>query len=61
MVRTEFIENTANYGVYNSRDELFKLITPDAKFILSIDDDVILPSQICKELLPYFQQNSSNY
>ena len=59
MLRIEFIENTANYGVYTSRDQLFKRVSPDAEFVLSIDDDVILPSQLFKKLFPLFQQDNS--
>jgi GT2 family glycosyltransferase len=59
MLQTEFIENTANYGVYTSRDELIKRISPDTEFVLSIDDDVILPSHLCNKLLPLFQRDSS--
>jgi GT2 family glycosyltransferase len=59
MLQTEFIENTANYGVYTSRDELFKRVSPDAEFVLSIDDDVILPSKLLNELIPLFQQDNS--
>jgi GT2 family glycosyltransferase len=59
MLRIEFIERTANYGVYTSRDELFKRVSPDAEFVLSIDDDVILPSQLFRELLPLFQEDNS--
>jgi GT2 family glycosyltransferase len=59
MLRTEFIENTANYGVYTSRDELIKRISPDTEFVLSIDDDVILPSQLFRDLFPLFQQDKS--
>lgn len=59
MVQVEFIENSDNYGVYTSRDELFERAAPDAEFILSIDDDVILPSQLFTELLPLFEQDNS--
>jgi GT2 family glycosyltransferase len=58
-IRVEFIQHNDNYGVYTSRDELFKLVGPDSEFILSIDDDVILPSHICSKLLPLFQRDSS--
>ena len=59
MLRTEYIENTVNYGVYTSRDELFKCVSSDAEFVLSIDDDVILPSQLFRDLFPLFQQDNS--
>jgi GT2 family glycosyltransferase len=58
-LRTEFIENTANYGVYTSRDELIKRVSSDTEFVLSIDDDVILPPQLLTNLLPLFQQDNS--
>ena len=58
-LRTKFIENTANFGVYTSRDKLFKRVSPDTEFILSIDDDVILPSQLFRDLFPLFQQDNS--
>jgi GT2 family glycosyltransferase len=59
LIRVEFIEHNDNYGVYTSRDELLKRVSPKAQFILSIDDDVILPSQLLKELLPLFQQDNA--
>jgi GT2 family glycosyltransferase len=59
MVQVEFIENSDNYGVYTSRDELFERAAPDAEFILSIDDDVILPPKLFKELLPLFETDNS--
>jgi len=58
-MRVEFIEHNDNYGVYTSRDELFRRVSPDAEFILSIDDDVLLPPQLFKELLPVFQRDNS--
>ena len=59
MLRTKFIENTANFGVYTSRDELFKRVSPEAQYILSIDDDVTLPPQLLKETLPFFERDNS--
>lgn len=53
-----FIEHNDNYGVYTSRNELCKRVGSDAQFILSIDDDVILPSQFFEGLLPVFQDDS---
>jgi GT2 family glycosyltransferase len=58
-IRVELIEHNDNYGVYTSRDELFKLVRPDAEFVLSIDDDVTLPSHLCSNLLPLFQHDRS--
>jgi len=55
----EFIEHNGNLGVYTSRDELLKRISSDTDFILSIDDDVILPPQILENLLPLFYENKS--
>jgi len=52
------IENRNNYGVYTSRDELFKRISERAEFVLSIDDDVILPSNILRVLIPLFDKDS---
>lgn len=57
--QVEFIEHNDNYGVYTSRNELCKRVGSDAQFILSIDDDVILPSQFFEGLLPVFQEDSS--
>jgi hypothetical protein len=58
-IQVNLIENNDNYGVYTSRDELFKRISPEAEFALSIDDDVLLPPQLFKELFPVFQRDSS--
>ena len=58
-LQVKLIEHDDNYGVYTSRDELFKRISPDAEFALSIDDDVLLPPQLFKELLPVFQRGNS--
>ena len=55
----EFIENSENYGVYTSRDELCKRVTSDTQFVLSIDDDVILPPNLLNELIHNFQHDSS--
>jgi len=59
FVTIRFIENTSNYGVYTSRDELLKCVGDKVEFILSIDDDVILPPQLISELVPIFYQDSS--
>jgi len=58
-IRIQFIECNDNYGGFTSRDELFKRVSPNTKYILSIDDDVILPAHLLAELLPIFQQNNS--
>jgi len=58
-IQVKLIEHDDNYGVYTSRDELFKRVSPDAEFVLSIDDDVVLPPQLFKELLPVFQRDNS--
>ena len=57
--QVEFIENSDNYGVYTSRDELCKRVTSDTQFVLSIDDDVILPPNLLNELIHNFQHDSS--
>lgn len=55
--KIEFIEFDDNYGVYTSRDELIKRVGSDSEYILSIDDDVILPDRLLKSLLPLFDQD----
>lgn len=57
MPRVHFLENSDNYGVYTSRDQLLKRIDPDGQLILSIDDDVILPPELLSEILPLFQED----
>jgi GT2 family glycosyltransferase len=57
--RIEFIENFKNSGVYTSRNELIKRIQPQSQFVLSLDDDVILPPQFLRELIPVINQNPS--
>jgi len=57
-VAASFIEHNDNYGVYTSRNELCKRVGSDAQFILSIDDDAVLPSQFFERLLPVFQDVS---
>jgi GT2 family glycosyltransferase len=52
FLRIEFFENNSNYGVYTSRDELLKKVSSDAKFVCSIDDDIILPPNLFKGLVP---------
>ena len=58
-LQVEFIENNDNYGVYTSRHELCKRVTSDNRFILSIDDDVILPPNLLNELINNFHSDSS--
>jgi len=57
--RTSFIEYSYNLGAFNSRDELFTRVLPDSQYILSIDDDVILPPQFLNEILPFFERDNS--
>jgi GT2 family glycosyltransferase len=59
LTKVEFVEANRNYGVYTSRDELLKRISPDSRFILSIDDDVILPPGLLKESLSFIEKDSS--
>ena len=58
LVEIEFVENSTNYGVYTSRDKLFKRISESIQFVLSIDDDVILPANILRVLIPLFDKDS---
>ena len=58
-IRIELIEHNDNYGVYTSRHELCKRVTSDTQFVLSIDDDVILPPNLLNELHHNFQSDSS--
>jgi len=46
-----------NLGVYTSRDELFKRVNPDTDYVLSIDDDVFLPSDSLNILIKYLQDH----
>jgi GT2 family glycosyltransferase len=57
FANVKLIENNTNFGVYTSRDELLKLVNNDTQYILSIDDDVIVPPQLISELLPFFSQD----
>ena len=54
-----FIQNNTNFGVYTSRDELLKLVRHDVEYVLSIDDDIILPSELLLELLSAADQDKS--
>lgn len=48
-----FVEHDGNFGVYTSRDELLKIIHPEVSYILSLDDDVILPFDYILKTLPH--------
>jgi GT2 family glycosyltransferase len=56
---TIFIEHHLNLGAFNSRDRLFKRIQPDSLYLLSIDDDVVIPPQLLKDMLSIFEMDSS--
>ena len=58
-LKLAFIENEENYGVYTSRDELLKRVGGHSQFVLSIDDDVILPPQFLIRFLPLFDRDKS--
>jgi GT2 family glycosyltransferase len=51
------IQSEENLGVYTSRDELFKRVNPDTDYVLSIDDDVFLPSDSLNILIKYLQDH----
>ena len=53
------IESKENLGVYTSRDELFKRISPETEYVLSLDDDVFLPCNSLKILVKYLQDHSN--
>ena len=53
------IQSKENLGVYTSRDELFKRVNPDTDYVLSIDDDVLLPSDGLNILIKYLQGHSA--
>ncbi len=53
------IQSEKNQGVYTSRDELFKRIAPETEYVLSLDDDVFLPSDSLKILVKYLQDHSN--
>lgn len=55
-IRIEFIEHNDNYGVYTSRDELFKHVDTNTEYILSLDDDVVLPIDGLTKMLKVFRQ-----
>ena len=53
------IQSGGNLGVYTSRDELFKRISPETEYVLSLDDDVFLPCDSLKILVKYLQDHSN--
>jgi GT2 family glycosyltransferase len=57
--KIQFIENNDNFGAFTSRDELIKLADHNTQYILSIDDDVILPPRLIVELLSVVNQDKS--
>lgn len=56
--RLDMIQSAENWGVYTSRDELFKRVNPGTDYVLSIDDDVFLPSDSLNILIKYLQGHS---
>ena len=52
------IESKENLGVYTSRDEFFKSISPETDYVLSLDDDVFLPPDSLNTLLGVIRSNS---
>jgi GT2 family glycosyltransferase len=58
QIRSVFIEHDNNYGVHTSRDELFKRVSADVQFALSIDDDVMLPPQLFRDLFSEFHHDN---
>jgi hypothetical protein len=57
--RLKIIQSEENLGVYTSRDELFKRVNTDTDYVLSIDDDVFLPSDSLSILIKYLQDHSN--
>jgi len=53
------IQSEENLGVYTSRDELFKSISPETEYVLSLDDDVFLPCDSLKIFVKYLQDHSN--
>ncbi len=51
-----FIENTVNLGGFTSRAELFNRVPSTSEYVLSLDDDVILPKNLLKNSLRHFNQ-----
>ncbi len=56
--RLDLIQSEENLGVYTSRDELFKSISSETEYVLSLDDDVFLPCDSLKILVKYLQDHS---
>jgi GT2 family glycosyltransferase len=56
-LKIRLIERYENYGVYTTRDELLKLADKKSGFILSLDDDVMLPAFTLKKLLAHFKDD----
>jgi GT2 family glycosyltransferase len=54
----QLIEANSNYGVYTSRQALLNTVHTDSQLILSIDDDVILPSGLLKEMLHLIERDN---
>ncbi|MBC8555870.1 MAG: glycosyltransferase family 2 protein [Candidatus Brocadiales bacterium] len=52
------IQSEENLGVYTSRDELFKSISPETEYVLSLDDDVFLPCDSLNTLLGVIRSDS---
>jgi len=50
------VESSENLGVYTARDELIKHIDAKTEYILSLDDDVVLPNTGLSEMLKVFEQ-----
>ena len=55
----DLIQSEENLGVYTSRDELFKSISSETEYVLSLDDDVFLPCDSLKILVKYLQDHSN--
>jgi len=53
----KLIEHHENLGVYTSRDEVFHRTRDDAKYILSLDDDVILPPSSLRAFVAFAQEH----
>jgi GT2 family glycosyltransferase len=58
LKNVELIEASGNYGVYTSRQNLLKKVHTDSQLILSIDDDVILPPGLLKEMLNLIKRDN---
>jgi GT2 family glycosyltransferase len=58
-VDIRLIENDVNLGGFTSRAELFGRIPPASEYVLSLDDDVILPKNLLKDSLRHFSQGKS--